>query len=278
VPLRVEYFEGNQRAIIQLSWQRLDGGGGGGGGGGDSGHPANCRQDSSWSAQFWNNDKLSGNPALERNDDRIDFNWGSGSPDPVINNDWFSARWTRRICVPEGRTTFTVWVDDGARLFVNDRLIIDTWVAQERKRYTASVRLNAGQHRVVLEYMERTLDASVTLEISPPPAPPQPVGNLVTCVPPQPENYAWIKLYRLDGNNRWYSIGRGIGSIEPSGFLKIDGLPVDVGRFGNQGEPYKLEIWWDGRVVRSTGDFLAGESEFRMRPWVDNSTPWGCFH
>lgn len=276
IPLRVEYFEATQNATIQLSWQRVDSGGGGGGG---SEEVDDCDQDSHWRAQFWNNDRLEGDPVFERNDDEIDFDWGYGSPDPRINADWFSVRWTRRLCLPEGRTHFAVEVDDGARLFVNGRLIIDTWIAQDRNRYTASVQLSEGRHKIVLEYMERTKLASVLLEVTPPEVPNRtPIGNLVTCVPPQPDNYAWIKLYRLNGNNQWYSIGRGIGAIEPSGFLKIDGLPVDVGRFGAQGEPYKLELWWNGKVVRSTGDFLNGQPEFRMRPFVDNSTPWGCIH
>jgi hypothetical protein len=95
-------------------------------------------------------------------------------------------------------------------------------------------------------------------------------------VPPQPPNYAWIKLYRLDTASNWVSLGKGIGSINATGYLKIDGLPVDVNRFGNAGEPYKIEQWIDGRVTRSTGDFKRGEPEFRLRPFVDNTTPWSC--
>ncbi|HHW89125.1 MAG TPA: hypothetical protein GX400_23280 [Chloroflexi bacterium] len=102
------------------------------------------------------------------------------------------------------------------------------------------------------------------------------IGNIITCVPPQPQNYAWIKLYRLNNANQWVAIGRGIGSINPTGFLKIDGLPVDVNRFGGAGEPYKVEQWVDNRVVQSTGDFLRGEPEFRVRAFADNYTPWRC--
>ena len=74
----------------------------------------------------------------------------------------------------------------------------------------------------------------------------------------------------------WVSMGRGIGSINPTGYLKIDGLPVDIGRFGVEGEPYKIEQWIDSRVVQSTGDFYRGEPMFRIRPAADNYTPWGC--
>jgi hypothetical protein len=155
-------------------------------------------------------------------------------------------------------------------------LLIDKWRLQPATKYSAEIRLSQGQHTVVMEYQERGDRAVARLRMYELRQGTTPVGNLITCVPPQPENYAWIKLYRLDGSNRWYSIGRGIGSINPTGYLKIDGLPVDTGRFGNAGEPYKIEQWINGRVAQSTGDFQRGEPEFRLRPFVDNSTPWGC--
>lgn len=102
------------------------------------------------------------------------------------------------------------------------------------------------------------------------------VGNLITCVPSNPPNYAWIWIYRLSDKNIWVRIGRGIPSINPSGYLKIDGLPVDASRFGTRGEPYKIEQVIDNHITNSVGDFLKGQKEFRIFPFVDNRTPWSC--
>ena len=112
--------------------------------------------------------------------------------------------------------------------------------------------------------------------VSTPPASSSAVGNLVTCAPPNPPHNAWIWLYRLDGNEHWQRISKGIGAIDPSGRLKIDGLPVDVDRFGTRGEPYRIELVIDGRVVESTGNFQAGEPEFRLFPDRNNATSWPC--
>ncbi len=154
--------------------------------------------------------------------------------------------------------------------------MIDDWRVGSIRKQSTEFHLASGEHTVVMEYFERTGVAIARLKIVQFVSGSAPIGNLITCVPPQPQNYAWIKLYRLDGNNDWYAISKGIGSINSSGFLKIDGLPVDVNRFGASGEPYKVEQWIDSRVVQSTGDFYAGQPEFRIRPWADNATPFGC--
>ena len=52
--------------------------------------------------------------------------------------------------------------------------------------------------------------------------------------------------------------------MSASGFLKIDGLPVDENRFGGASEPYKGGGWIDGKVA-ATGDFQRGEPIFRVR-------------
>ena len=58
--------------------------------------------DQFWIGSYWNNMSLSGNPILQRNDSSINFDWGLGSPDPVVNADQFSARWTRVIETSSG--------------------------------------------------------------------------------------------------------------------------------------------------------------------------------
>jgi len=65
---------------------------------------------------------------MERLDPAVNFNWTDGSPDPSVNADGFSVRWTGEIEVPTpGSYTFYTQSDDGIRLWVNNELIIDNW-------------------------------------------------------------------------------------------------------------------------------------------------------
>jgi hypothetical protein len=48
-----------------------------------------------WQGEYFNNQTLSGAPAVVRNDTAINFNWTTGSPAPAIPVDHFSVRWTR---------------------------------------------------------------------------------------------------------------------------------------------------------------------------------------
>lgn len=278
VPVRLEYVEFTGNAQVRLSWEQVGGGGGSGSGGGDLPAPtwSEVRPTRAYTGEYFANRTLSGSPALVRQDRSIDFDWGNGSPDPAVTADNFSVRWTNTIRLDRGTYRFITETDDGVRLFINDRLVIDRWRTQSRNRQTHEATLGAGEYTIRMEYFDESGPAIARLRIEVQREPSGAVGNIVTCVPPQPQNYAWIKLYRLDGSNQWYSLGRGIGSINPTGFLKIDGLPVDVNRFGGAGEPYKVEQWIDGRVTRSTGDFQRGEPEFRVRAFADNYTPWSC--
>lgn len=271
IPVRLEYLELTGNGQVRLDWQRTDQPPPPPDDGDDNG------ADDNWRGEYYDNGSFSGSPMFVRHDDQINFDWGYGSPQRDMDPDWFTVRWTRTIFTGEGRHRFTTETDDSVRLWVDGRLLIDKWIAQPRTRYSASIDLSRGNHTVVMEYAERTQLAFAKLTINGPAQESRvPVGNIVTCVPPQPDNYAWIKLYRLDGNNNWVSIGRGIGTVNPSGFLKIDGLPVDTDRFGDRGEPYKVEMWVNSRVVTSTGNFQRGEPEFRVRAFADNFTPWQC--
>ena len=67
----------------------------------------------------------------------------------------------------------------------------------------------------------------------------------------------------------------GWGPISASGYLKIDGLPIDPAD-GGSGQDYRVELWAAGSLIRSVGNTDLGQSEFRVYPWTDNATPWGC--
>jgi hypothetical protein len=97
---------------------------------------------------------------MTRNDPRIDFNWGLGSPDPRVPADNFSVRWTRRANFAQsGDYFFNARTSDGVRLWVDGKLVIDEWRDTPEGTFDTYVgRLNglgAGNHDVRVEYYER---------------------------------------------------------------------------------------------------------------------------
>ena len=84
------------------------------------------------SAEYFNNVKLEGKPALARLDHVIDFNWTLYSPgQEVINYDYYSVKWLGKIKAPAtGNYKIGFEGNDGYRLYLNGKLIIDNWKSQ----------------------------------------------------------------------------------------------------------------------------------------------------
>src|SRR5262245_12266716 len=112
--------------------------------------------DGTFSAQYFNNMTLSGAPVLSRCEQTINNDWGTGSPDPSVNPDGFSARWTTNVNLVGGTYTFTATADDGIRVFVDGNSVIDGWRDQPPTTYTTSVALTGGMHQVRVEYYDNT--------------------------------------------------------------------------------------------------------------------------
>jgi len=118
-----------------------------------------------WLGEYYNNLDLSGTPALSRTDAEINFNWGNASPGTGVNTNGFAVRWTGYIQVDTTQAyTFVARTDDGVRLWVDDRLIIDRWVNQGARDWTATVNLASGvRYAVRMEYYDSTGTASAIL-------------------------------------------------------------------------------------------------------------------
>ena len=116
-----------------------------------------------WRAEYWANGALEGAPALVRNDSFVDFNWGEGSPNITVPMDNFSARWTRDIQFEEGTYRFHVVVDDGARLWVDDQLLIDEWREGSPRQATNVLALVEGVHSLRVDFYEQTGGARIRL-------------------------------------------------------------------------------------------------------------------
>lgn len=118
-----------------------------------------------WNASYFNNRDLSGNPVLTRIDDKIDFNWATGSPGTGVPADNFSARWTKTVNFgTSGTWHFRAGSDDGIRMWIDATIIIDQWhdAAAGFAVYEVDVaNLTAGNHDLKVEYYEKTGNAGV---------------------------------------------------------------------------------------------------------------------
>ena len=106
--------------------------------------------------------------ALQRVDPVIDFNWGTGSPDPSMGVETFSVRWEGDIQANYSEVyTFYITTDDGMRLWVNNQLIIDRFIDQAPTTHSATIALTAGQNAPIrLDYYENGGGAVARLEWS----------------------------------------------------------------------------------------------------------------
>lgn len=128
--------------------------------------------------EYFRGRDFAGSPVMTRVDSRIAFRWDRGAPTDdlaargelsnaqALAGDDFSVRWTGQLLPPTtGKYELVVGANDGVRLYIDDRLIVDGWELNERvKSHSASVDLKAGQvYRIKLEYFEDIRDAEIRL-------------------------------------------------------------------------------------------------------------------
>ncbi|HEY4414910.1 MAG TPA: glycoside hydrolase family 3 C-terminal domain-containing protein [Verrucomicrobiae bacterium] len=116
--------------------------------------------------EYFTNRKLEGKPALVRADPDIQFDWSDGPPAPGFSQSEFSVRWTGTLTPPaSGRYQLILTADDGCRLFLDDKILIDHWVDSAANPLTAEVDLVAGQsHKLRVEYFQHGGEAVARLD------------------------------------------------------------------------------------------------------------------
>jgi hypothetical protein len=102
---------------------------------------------------------------VTRVDGAVNFNWGTGAPDPSMGADTFSVRWMGYIEAPRSETvTFYTVTDDGVRLWVNGQLLINKWIDQGPTEYSGTIALAGGQrYQIKMDYYENSGGATAHL-------------------------------------------------------------------------------------------------------------------
>ena len=198
--------------------------------------------------EYYNNIELQGQPALSRVDPKIEFRWTLFSPQPdVINNDWYSVRWTGKLKASESGD-FKIGIDgnDGYRLYINDELLIDNWRKQTRQA------LLADYHFV----KDRTYNVKIEFFES--------VGN------------AWFKLvWNIGVDNSWkQAIDKAVKLVEKSDAAVVV-AGIEEGEFRDRAllslPGYQEEMI---RKIAATGKptvvALVGGSAVTMNNWIND--------
>jgi hypothetical protein len=122
---------------------------------------------------YYENTDLAGTPTHIRLDSTVYFNWNGGDPfyetvapspanginttlDKTFPRQNFSVRWLGSLKPPvSGKYTIGIYEDDGARLFINDSLVMDRWAPHAPGFDSIHVFLVAHQmYSIRLEYFQ----------------------------------------------------------------------------------------------------------------------------
>lgn len=112
---------------------------------------------------YFNNIKLEGEPFKIGEDINIDHEWSDGSPLEGMPTDSFSIRWEGNIKPDEtGKYYFGITGDDGFRLYLEGKLVIDSWKGWGKNTEVCEVDLEEGKsYSFKLEYYEGRNDAQI---------------------------------------------------------------------------------------------------------------------
>ncbi len=186
--VQVAYFENTGRAFVNLDWLLLAG------------------DDDilgAWKGDYFDNRSLQGSPVMSRQDSAISFDWNSGSAAAKVPRDNFSVRWTRSIYLKAGHYTFRVQHDDGMRVYIDDKIIYDSWFDQEVNYEVGIVPIKEGFRTIRVEYYDHVGNAVVHFSIDEDP------GDYDDTIPTPDTPGVYVD--NRDSGFTWYGPPPGVG-------------------------------------------------------------------
>lgn len=115
--------------------------------------------------EFFANMNLEGPPVLKRAETEVNFDWGLSNPAPGVPEDQFSARWTGKLVPPvSGKYRLGATADDGVRVYLDGKLIVEDWTDHAPATITGEVTLEAEKsYDIKMEYYENKIGAVAKL-------------------------------------------------------------------------------------------------------------------
>lgn len=106
-------------------------------------------------AKYFTSNDLKGT-YKERIDDWVNFEPANQAPDPFLPKSPISIQWQGDLCPNiSGKYTIGFKTDDGCRLYIDDKLLIDSWRTRSAETDQVELELKAGQkYKIVAEYFD----------------------------------------------------------------------------------------------------------------------------
>jgi beta-glucosidase len=116
-------------------------------------------------AQYFDNLTLQSNPVLTRVDKQLDFLWTLSSPDKTLPADHYAARWTGQLKAPHtGQLRIGLQANDGYRLYLNNKLLINRWTKNSYSTQLASIVIEKDKYYdLKVEFYEPAGNARIKL-------------------------------------------------------------------------------------------------------------------
>lgn len=123
-------------------------------------------------ATFWSNQSMEGRPkahslGLGDPSGAVNQDWGLGSPAGIPADNW-SSRLTGEIQMGTGTHGFKLTSDNGARLWIDDVLVINNWSTGVMTGTGTYVSGFTGRHRIQIDHFDAVGAAKLALSWAPP--------------------------------------------------------------------------------------------------------------
>jgi hypothetical protein len=103
-------------------------------------------------------------PDLRRIDRQINFEQTSETFPGTQMSDHFYVRWTGKIKIPrDGKYTFFTESDDGSRLWIDGKVVVDNGGLHAMEEKSGEVELKTGEHDIKVELFENDGDVGCKL-------------------------------------------------------------------------------------------------------------------
>jgi alpha-glucosidase (family GH31 glycosyl hydrolase) len=153
-------------------------------------------------AEYFDNMNLQGSPKVVETDPAVNFDWADKAPLKDFPQEHFSVRWTGNVgpMPVTGDYRFVSVSDDGIRLFIDEKPVIDEWHDSNSERHTATVHLERGsQHTFRVEFFQNGGQSRCIVSMHRPDERNRPIVERSVWLPPGEWQDAWTGR-RLTGN------------------------------------------------------------------------------